>query len=188
MPEQRTRIFGLLLLAAAGVIWWFQQRPEEAPAGKRGGPAVPDYIVNGFNVTVMDEKGAPWRHLEADVMQRFEAEDRSELNHPKLVVFEHDRPHWKLRAKRGRITSHHEVIELLGACTIEQSDGPESTPVYLRTRDLRIDNRKHLAETAQAVTIESGANRLSGVGMQLWFKTPMRLKLLSKVRSHYEIQ
>jgi len=188
VPERRTLIFGFFLVLLAAIMLWLQQRPDEAPE-KQGKGGAPDYIVTGFEVTHMDEQGRPWRHLKAKTMRRFESEDRTELAHPEMMIYEQKQVRWKLRAERGVITSRQTVIELLDECMLEESGiGNRGKPLRLRTRDLRIDTEGRYAETSEHVDIESDKNRLSGNGMQLWFQSPMRLKLLSEVRSHYEIQ
>jgi lipopolysaccharide export system protein LptC len=71
--------------------------------------------------------------------------------------------------------------------TITRAEGPDSLPVQILTRDLRIQPDAKYAETDRHVEIFRQDDWMEADGAQVWFAEPGRIKFLSNVRGRYEV-
>jgi lipopolysaccharide export system protein LptC len=179
-------IFGGALLLAVG-SWWLKQSLEEPPQLRPRPPHTPDYWVERLSARTTDETGLVRRRLEADSMRHYPDDDSTELTGPKLLLFETDRPPWRIRSTEGWVSPDGELVLLRGEVKIDRDAAPGVLAVHLETRDLRVQPKDEYAETDAAVTVRSGPHRVEAVGLQAWLRAPVRIKLLADVRGHYQV-
>ena len=175
---------GLLLLAAGGSLWLAHL--EEPPPRRAGGHA-PDFFLNDLMATALGRDGRPERRLWAREMRHYPDDDSTELLAPRLELYEEAGPPWQLRAETAWLSGDGELLLLQGEVHIDRAAGPGSRPVQAVTYNLRVQPKERYAETDERVTLHSAASWVEATGMQAWLIRPLRIKLLSDARGHYEI-
>lgn len=179
-------ILSFLMLLALGT-WWLRQQIGDEPSLPATTSNSPDYWVERIVARIMDEQGKPRRILGADKLQHFPNTDKSELVNPKIDFLTPKSSSWKVRANTGWIEPNGEILILQGIVTIDQDAMPNILPVHLVTKDLKIRPQEQYAETEELVRISSGLSHVQSKGMQIWLKSPIRIKLSAAVRAHYEV-
>ncbi len=146
---------------------------------------LPDFFVERFTTTTMDEEGRPKRRLEARSMAHFPDTDTTELEQPYLVLYEESEPPWHVRSERGWVAPGNSTMLLLGKVHIWRNTPDGETQLEIETEDLRILPDEQIGETEQAVVISTPQSRTRSVGMRA-FMEQGRLELLSQVRTLVE--
>ncbi len=186
LSQRRVIIGSLFILLAAGSALLLQVTDEgedEQIEVKRA----PDYYVEDFSITRMDLDGKLEQTLSAERMLHYPDDDSTELTRPHLVIYEEGAPPWKIKSETGWISGDGQLMLLNGEVKIARAAAPGVRPVRIDTRDLRVRPKENYAETDEKVKIRSLGDVQTSVGMQAWLNEPIRLKFLSKVRGHYEI-
>lgn len=84
-------LLAALLLMAAIASWWFLQlATEPTPSPKITESEEPNYYIDSFEATVMNEQGQRKYTLTADTMQYFEYNETLRLDNPHLIRFTGD--------------------------------------------------------------------------------------------------
>ncbi|MCB1803263.1 MAG: LPS export ABC transporter periplasmic protein LptC, partial [Gammaproteobacteria bacterium] len=115
----------------------------------------------------------------------FTDDDTTELQQPRLTVYQLDSPPWQVDADGALVSSDGSLILLSGEVAIERAGGSNSRPVRMTTRNLRVQPKQDYAETDEKVRVETDRDWLDATGMQAWFRPPSRLKFLSQVKGYY---
>ncbi len=187
MIERRNLVIGgILLLLVAGTFWLARQNSSETPPYTAREHRV-DYYLEGVDSTLMDLSGRPGKRLIAERMTHFMDDDSTELQSPRLTLYDLDRPPWRVNSETGWLSGDGEVLLLQGAVKIDRSAAPGVRPLHIRTRDLRVQPRDNYVETDAEVNARSGQDRIDAKGMQIWLQQPIRIKLLANVRGRYEV-
>lgn len=169
--------------AVSGLLaWWqFQARPNETPAlGVR--PRLPDYVVQNFTAVETDESGKPSRRLTADELRHFVKEDRSELDHPRLELFQADSPSWKARGHEGLVLTGGDQVRMVGDVQLDRDGDGQTRPAHLETERIDVWRKQSLAETDLPVLIRSDGDLLTANGMRLWYAEPTRSTFHGRAR------
>ncbi|WP_295400305.1 LPS export ABC transporter periplasmic protein LptC [uncultured Thiocystis sp.] len=169
--------------AVSGLVaWWqLQSRPDEAPA-LNARPRLPDYVVLNFAAVETDEAGQPNRRLLADELRHFLDEDRSELDRPRMELFQPDGPPWKVRALEGLVLAGGDQVRLVGDVRLDREGDGQTRPAHLETEQIDIWRKPSLAETDRPVRIRSDGDLLTANGMQLWYTEPTRTTFHGRAR------
>ncbi len=175
---------GALLLAAG--TWWLAQQGVEEPDYEPK-PDSPDFYLENFTATTMGRDGKPDKSLSAERMIHYPADDSTELTQPRMTVFDKDRPPWRIQSETGWVSGDREIVLLNGEVKIDRSAAEGVRALHLTTSNLRVQPEQNYAETDEYVYAESDGSWVESTGMQTWFKKPMRIKLLAKVRGRYEV-
>ena len=186
MNNRNLIIVGMLLLLAGG-SWWLAERSTLNGTDYTQIAHTPDYYLEGFTATTMNDKGRPSQRLRAKKMIHYPDDDSTELWEPKLTLYDEERPPWRVKSEMGWVSGDGEVLLLQGEVKIDRSEIPGVRPMHITTRDLRVQPKDNYIETDAEVQSHSGKNRLDAVGMQAWFNKPVRIKLLANVRGYYEV-
>lgn len=183
---RRTAIL-LLLLAAVGSGWLLQRLQEAERRGARQQGHDPDYFMEHFTQTTMNEQGQMHHRLNAELMLHFPDDDSTELVRPKLEVYNEAPAPWHVTAEKGWVSANKDVVLLTGEVQIwrEGEDGQREVEVI--TRDLRVLPHERYAETDQAATIRAPGTVYHAVGMRANFNED-RLELLNRVRGRHEVK
>lgn len=184
MTGRRLRTL-LLLLFAVGT-WWLVRQLDTAVIGKRPDLAEsPDYYIEDFQMTTMDEQGRPARRLEAGYMEHYPNTDIKLLQRAYLVMYESASPAWHVRASRARVSADNQVIDLMGGVQIWREDVTGSRELEVEAEDLTVYTERRYGETLKPVVIRTPHSESRGTGMQVYLNES-RLILTSQVRTHYE--
>lgn len=189
MLSLRQRTLAVILVAAGGLAWWQQQGKEPAAVTQTPDEHRPDYTVENFSATLMDESGAPQRRMLAREMRHYPNDDSSELDRPVLTLFDEDGPPWLIRSETGWVSADGDEVHLHGEVFIDRESSPTTRPVHLKTRELRVKPREEYAETDEQVRITSEADWLTAMtGMQVWFGKAIKVKLYGRARSSFFVR
>lgn len=175
----------ILMLFLAALTLWLRITMETPASGGNGSHRHdPDAIVDNFNVTKLDDQGAPQYTLAANRMLHFGDDDSTELTAPRVVKLGAG-PTITITAGRGTVTRDgaeaffHDDVLVVRAAT------PERDELRVRTDYLHVLADQNIARTNRAVTVTQGRSVLSGVGMEL-DENARRFALFSQVRSRFE--
>ncbi len=185
-PLGRRRLVGAGALFVIALLGWWTQREQESPLllPELSGERVPDYYLEGFTVTTMDEAGRPAHRLSGRSLRHYDDDDSAELEAPRLVVLDAGTPEWRLEAPRARLLEGGERLLLEGEVVLTRRAPPGGEALHLTTRDLWFFPHRDLAESDAEVVIRRGASTLSGQGLRLDLAAG-RMTLLSQVRGRH---
>jgi lipopolysaccharide export system protein LptC len=187
VPEMiRRRIWILLLLLFAASTGWLVRQLDTSSVDKnRALVKSPDYYIEDFHMTTMDQQGQPERRLEAEYMEHYPNTDIKTLQSAYLVMYQPTSPAWHVRASRARVSGDHQVIDLFGEVQIWREGTSGSRELEIETEDLTVYTKAHYGETLKPVVIRTPHSESHGTGMQAYLDEG-RLILKSQVRTRYE--
>ena len=177
--------FAFLLVAAIATGWLLYDLDpstlDTAPTSRHA----PDFFVENFVTTTMDEQGQPKRRVQAEHMAHFTDTDTHELRRPYLQVFSTGVDPWHIRSERGWLSANGNVMLLLGRVHIWRNAPDGSKTMDIKTSDLRVLPESEYGETDKPVVITTPHSQSQSVGMRT-FLGQGRMELLSQVRTVYE--
>ena len=181
--------FIAILISLTGLATWVQQDSEQSLAKtdpeQKKQRHTPDYFMDDFEITSMNEKGEPRSVLVSNKLIHYADDGSTELNAPVMTLYNDIGKPWIVKALRGWVSADHDLILLSGKVTIDRASGPNNRPVKLFTERLRIHPDSDFAETDQPVTMVSNKRRTSATGMRAYVRDG-QLQLLKNVRVSYE--
>jgi lipopolysaccharide export system protein LptC len=166
--------------------WWLSDITTTKPAAPKRTEHFPDAYAKQLIVVGYDAEGLPHYRIQAPTMRHYDKEDTTELDQPLMWQFNGDKPPWIVRGEKAIMISDKDSLFMAGTVTIDRTGTAAITPYHIVTRDLRVDTVTAFAETEQPIRLVSNDHRIDGVGMRGWLQDPVRIKLLNKVRGHYE--
>ena len=177
----------ILILVAMATMWIEDDSKKQTAASKESKKVqhVPDYFMENFEITTMNEKGQPSSLLISEKMLHYPDDDSTELSKPLMTMYRDTGEPWKISSDRGWVSSNNELILLSGNVVIDRSSGPNNRPVKVYTDRLRIHPKTDFAETDRPVTMFSDKRRTTAIGMRAYVRQG-QLQLLNDVRVHYE--
>lgn len=176
----------LSLVFIALMSSWYLDSLETEPAKKAADTRkVPDYYIENFTATTLNESGFPSRRLDASYMAHFPETDTHELTEPYLMLFAELATPWHVRSERGWVSPDGEEMRLLGKVHIWRNNETGERQVDIRTEDLRVLPATEYGETEKQVVITTPGSETRGRGMRAWMGKS-RLELLSQVHTVYE--
>lgn len=187
MIEQRNLVLGGILLALVGGTLWLAQRSEVEEPHYVQQEHRPDYYLEQVDTTLMDIDGNPSQRLITDRMTHFMDDDTTQLVNPFLTLYDAQRPPWLVHSESGWLSGDGEVLLLQGAVKIDRAAASGVRPMEIRTRDLKVQPKDSYLETEAVVNARSAQDRIDAKGMQIWYRQPIRIKLLANVRGRYEV-
>lgn len=177
-------LFSVLALAALAAFTAFlaERSGLDDDAGRQPRATdEPDYYVERFSLTRLDERGDPTFRMSAQRLEHYPADDSSVITRPVLVSLDPGRPRVTLSAERGRARGRSDETLLEGDVVLTRAATAGSAALRLSTDAVVLYNGREIARTDRPVRIEQGASVLTGVGME--FNNPARtLQLFGSVR------
>jgi len=176
-------IIGLVIsVLLSGWMLYRQGTTISRPAISSHGP---DLFVDNMDLKLVTADGNLQYHITADRLDHYPLDDRAELIHPVMHVFNENRPTWQFQSDSGRISSGYETIWLLGAVEIRRQATPASRPLAIFTSDLLIKPDAQTAETVNITRIQSDRFEVESTGLHADFRNH-RLELKSRVRGRFD--
>lgn len=182
-------IVGLVLAAAATGWSVWTNRPEER------GPADPnarsDYILNDFEVVVLDDQGRESFTLAAPKLERHPGDRTMSMATPVFYIPAspgNDLPRtreagWEVRSQEGWVSADGEELRLIGNVKATTA-GERERPITMTTERLNIFPRKDRATSPSLVTVEQPGSILRGHGMEALLDSK-RIRFNSNVKVRY---
>ncbi|WPL15415.1 lipopolysaccharide exporter periplasmic protein [Thiorhodovibrio winogradskyi] len=182
---RRQSLLAATLLLLGTLALWFSQptqdtvQPQSTLENRR-----PDYIVEGVRALELDSQGQPLRQLHAEQLRHYPDDDSSELDQPRLVLYDQALPPWRIRSERGWIAAGSEQIVLTGDVRANRAQAPAHDPLAFSTSQIKIFPDDRYVETDRFVELDRGLEHMTAIdGMRLWYSEPMRGEFLGRVRS-----
>ncbi|MDQ1363658.1 MAG: lipopolysaccharide export system protein LptC [Pseudomonadota bacterium] len=173
-----------IVIVLALFTLWLQDAFRETPLvpGARQ-KHFPDYFMEDFSLTQMNEQGLPAYVLRASRLQHYSDNNSSEITAPFIEI--HDRQgDWSVTARRAVVYGETDIIHFYDDVKIRREKTPQREELAIDTSYLKIDAPKKIAETDQPTHIRSGRLELDTRGM-LFDNSRDILKLTSSVKGHY---
>ncbi len=179
---------GAMLIMVALTLasyWVLKQLQPDLFATHRSQRHVPDFYMENFVTTTMDETGVPKRRVEAEYMAHYPDTDTHEFQRPDMLIYQPNRGPWHVRSERGWLSASGDVMLLLGKVHIWRNSTGDQKALDVKTEDLRVLPDREYGETDKAVVITTATSRTTGTGMRANL-AENRLEILNDVRTHYE--
>lgn len=185
----RPAIFFPLILAGllAIITFWINLAVEQqGPKIDGSNRHDPDYTMNNFVTTQTDITGKLRYILAAAEMLHYPDDDSTVLQRPRFTQYTTDKPYTQIEGLRGYISSDGEEIELVDNVKVVRQAFEGKGQMQLLTEKLIIYPNQDIAKTNSPVVITQAPKTvIHGTGM-IFDKKNQTVKLLSRVKVHYE--
>lgn len=172
----------LLLLMAA--TYWLNLQVEAPDSDAKSPRHDPDYVIDNFTATTLDEQGKIRFVMSAKKMWHYPDDDTTHLEVPHLESLTAERPPMRMSALEGEISSKGDEVFLRKDVTIIRPAYADKSELTFKTNYLHVIPNKDLADTDQPIAMEDARTKLNAVGMELDNKTHI-VKFLSHVTTVY---
>lgn len=140
MTEARKIAIGVVLVAVASASWWFTR--QAAPPSETLDPKKrhdPDYIVDHFDGTSMNEQGTPRYHLVAQRLTHYPDDDTAHFVEPVLVQYLPSGAKITTRADAGVMPGSATEIVMTGNVVATRGGDRDSAGGEMHTDRLRVE-------------------------------------------------
>lgn len=129
-----TIVIGLLFFT--GLFWWLpEQLIEPAMQMTAGERRDPDYFIENFTVTAMNEHGEPRYKLSAERLVHFPHDQKTRLDRPRLTQFDDDTI---TTADRGFVSGDGKTLLMSGNVRVNRARGNGDSGAEIRTHELKV--------------------------------------------------
>ena len=174
-----------LLILMAATYWLDSQVRSTDTAAKKNLRHDPDYVVDNFTATTLDEQGKIRFVMSAKKMWHYPDDDTTHLEAPRLESMTAEHPPLRMSALNGELSSKGEEIFLRNDVIIVRPAYAGKSEMTFNTDYLRVVPHKNIADSDQSVTVTDARATLHAIGMELDYNTHT-IKFLSRVKSEYE--
>ena len=172
-----------LLFAATVVSTWLLYRLDLASSvPDQAAPNAPNYYMEDFTTTSMDENGDPDYKLSAVYMAHYPDNDTTEVLKPNMEFYRSGKSPLHVIADKGWLTAGNEVVLLTGNVQFMEQDAAGDIVLQINTEKARILLNQNYAETDDYARIRTRRTSITGTGMQVNFDEG-KLKVLNDVRT-----
>lgn len=182
---QKKVLSWLALIALTGVTSWLLQSLEKGSTTTTfiDTPQLPDYMLEAFKTTRMDEQGQMKSQLAATSMIHYRDRD-TEIVAPYLTFYRQGQALWVIQAEQGHISPDGNEVRLVGQTTLWRQDASIAKRAEITSRDVRVRLDTNIAETQALTSIRSYNTETHSLGMHVFLSTH-QVDLLSQVRGRY---
>lgn len=139
MLDAKRAALALLLLAAAAGTGWLARNLTAAPATFDGHLRHdPDYTIENFVATAMDEYGRLQYTLTAPRLIHYGDDESADIDRPHLVKYSPDAPPVHTRAEHGWMPKDRDVIVMTGNVRTARARDARSPGGVMRAERMRI--------------------------------------------------
>ena len=179
---------GYLFLTVLAILTWLLAgiSTDQEATHLEAPPHSADYFSTGYTLIEMGEAGLAKNKLVADRMTHFSDDNTIEMDKPMMTFYSEGTPTWAIQSETGLLSSDRKNLFLNGKVFIVREEDSGNRPMKVNTSNLRVKPDENYAETDERAELITPSDRVSGIGMKVFFKDPVYLELLSNVRSKYE--
>lgn len=138
LDARRLAIAAALLLLAVGSWWLTRAVTPPAPVFDGKARHDPDYTIQDFTATVMNEQGRRRYTLSATLLIHYGDDGSSDLTQPYLIQYREGLAPVYTRADRGRIPKDGQEIIMSGNVESTQGRDPKTAGGEIRTDSMKI--------------------------------------------------
>ena len=172
----------LLFVATVASTWALYRLDLTSSVAEMVTTSAPDYFMEDFTTTSMDENGMPDYTLHAIYMAHYPANDTTEVLKPNMEVYRTGRPPLRVMADKGWLTAGNEVVLLSGNVQFTEHDAAGDIVLQITTEKAQLLLNQNYAETDSYARIDTGRTSITGTGMQADFDDG-KLRVLNDVRT-----
>jgi lipopolysaccharide export system protein LptC len=186
MERLRSWLPLLPLLLLLGATYWLNLQVQEPSSPSNSNLRHdPDYMIDNFTATTLDEQGKVRFVMSAKKMVHYPDDDTTHLDTPLIVSLTAERPPLRISALIGELSHKGDEIFLRNDVTIVRPAFAKQSELTFKTNYLHVLPNKSLADSNEAVNLVDARTNLNAIGMELDYKTHI-VKFLSKVKTVYE--
>jgi lipopolysaccharide export system protein LptC len=184
------KIYALVLLLAAsswGIVEIFRVEYKTDAELHEAPQHSADYFSNGYLRKDLNEQGQLKSELSAQNILHYSDDDTTHIDKPKLTLYNSDPsiPPWVVQSEKGILSADGENLLLQGQVFIDKAAAKGSRQLNIRTTNLQVKPKISYAEGDEWVELISPPHRIEAKGIQMTFKRPIHINLLSRVKSRY---
>ena len=138
LDAKRLAIAAALLAIAAGSWWLTRAVAPPAPVFDGKARHDPDYTVQDFTTTAMNEQGRRRYSLSATLLVHYGDDGSSDLTQPYLIQYREGQAPVYTRADRGWIPKHGQEIVMSGNVESAQGRDPKTAGGEIRADRMKI--------------------------------------------------
>lgn len=185
MNNGQNRVYFVLILLVLS-SWWLADLFEEKVVKVVNVPDhSPDFYSVNYFKKEMTSEGMVANELKADKMTHYSDDGTTHLKSPVMTLFNSDKPPWVIESETGILEADKDNLFLGGDVFISREGRGKLKPFNLNTTELKVKLSTSYAETSEWAEIVDVPNRTEGVGMEMTFVEPIRVKFLSRVKGRY---
>lgn len=174
-----------LLMLMAATYWLNLQVQSPNSGANKNLRHDPDYMIDNFTATTLDEQGKIRFVMSAKKMWHYPDDDTTHLDSPRVASLAAERPPMHMTALNGEISSKGDEVFLRNNVLIVRPAFENKSELTFSTNYLHIIPNNDFADTNQAVTMVDARTNLNAIGMELDNKA-QTIKFLSHVKTVYE--
>jgi len=174
-----------LLLLMAATFWLNSQVQSSVSDPNKNLRHDPDYIIDNFTATTLDEQGKIRFIMSAKKMWHYPDDDTTLLDLPQIISLSAEHPPMHMTALRGEFSAKGDEVFLHDNVVIVRPEYAGRSELTFNTHYLHVVPNKNIADTHQEVTIVDANTRLNSVGMEMDYKA-RKTKFKSRVKTVYE--
>lgn len=182
----RSWLLLLPLLLLLGAAYWLNLQVQPPTSGdKQNLRHDPDYVIDNFTATSLDEQGKIRFVMSAKKMWHYPDDDSTHMEAPRLESFTAEHPPLRMSAQDGEVSRKGDDVFLRNEVKIVRPAYADKSELTFNTNYLHVIPDKDTADTDQAVTLVDARTTVNAVGMELDNRA-RTIKFLSHVNTVYE--
>ena len=186
MERLRSWLLLLPLLLLLGGAYWLNLQVQPAGSGSdRNLRHDPDYMIDNYTATTLDEQGKIRFVMSAKKMWHYPDDDSTHLEIPQLTSLTAEHPPLRMSAQNGEVSRKGDEVFLRNDVVIVRPAYANKSELTFSTSYLHVVPNKDIVDTDQPVTMVDARTRLNAVGMELDNKA-RTIKFMSQVKTVYE--
>ncbi|WP_116139218.1 LPS export ABC transporter periplasmic protein LptC [Trinickia diaoshuihuensis] len=181
-----TSLFSLIALAAlAGGTYWLLQatRPPAAENAATAKTHTPDYFVDDFSISELDQSGSTQYRLMAAKMVHYEDDENSDLTLPAIRAFQPGRPIVTATGQRGTVNGDASIVDLYDNARIVRAAGAGDPEMQADSSHFRVFVNDDVIESKNPVKLRRGQSIATANAMNYNNVTRV-MQLFGKVRGN----
>ena len=180
----KTFISLIVVLALALLSLWLQDIFQQTPIVKTTKDEhFPDYFMENFRITNMNNEGQPDYILKAERMLHYADDGSTEVSKLHIEFIEQN-GNWTIAADRALLQKDSNIIHLYDQVKVRRSGSDSRDPLSIDTEYLKIHTENKVAETDQLAHLKTQDFELDTQGMVFDNRQGI-LKLISSVKGRY---
>ncbi len=181
-------IFPLVLAVLLALItFWVSQSVEQQGQKIDGSNRHdPDYSMNNFVTTQMDETGKLRYVLAATEMVHYPDDDSTVLQRPRFTQYTTNKPYTQIEGLRGYVSSNGEEVELVDNVKVVRQAFEGKGEMQVLTEKLVILPNQDIAKTDSPVVITQAPKTVIHATGMIFDKKKQTVQLFKRVKVHYE--
>lgn len=140
MAERRKLAVAVVLMALVPVTWWLaREAPQPLGVLNAKGRHDPDYIIENFTATEMDERGTPKYILTANRLTHYPDDDTAHYVKPILIQYQPNGLRVTTRGDEGVMPGDGREIVMAGNVRVTRAGDSAAVGGEISTERLRVE-------------------------------------------------